>query len=139
MIGKLAGFAMGVPASDSQSYFILLHMLLLLIGVFVALRYQPTESSFLEDIKQGMKAVGAYSISNAVFLYFFYKLVDTQYFPNRVAEIIARTPPEKVDNVVQFFTPFNWTTVSLLAWMLSGSLYTVLFTLLHRKVLRKFK
>lgn len=147
MIGKLAGFALGIPASDSQSYFILLHMLLLLIGVFVALRYQPTDSSFLEDIKQGMKAVGAYSIANAIFLFFFYKTIDIAYFPNRIASMVARTndlPPGKtIEDIAatyeQFFTAFNWSTLSLLAWMLSGLLYTVLFTVLHRKVLRKFK
>lgn len=147
MIGKLAGFAYGVSAGDSQSFFILMHIFLLLVGVFFALRMQTPDSSFLEDVKQGMKAVGVYSMASAFFMYVYYKFIDTQYFPNKIASMVANTDlaatgktSEDITTTYEtFFTAFNWTTLSLVAWMLAGLIYTVLLTLLHRKVLRKLQ
>ncbi|MFT6844824.1 MAG: hypothetical protein ACJAUV_001012 [Flavobacteriales bacterium] len=147
MTGKLVGYATDVSASSSQTFFILLHILLLLVGVFLTLRLQPSQNSFLEDVKMGMKTVGLYSISNALFLYIFYKFIDVTYFATKIADMVdktdlsaARKTAEEVSATYEtFFTAFNWSTLSLVAWMVMGLIYTVLLTLLHRKVLRKFQ
>lgn len=147
IIGKLLSFAAGVPSGSSQPFFILIHLLLLLVGVFFALLWQNNASGFIEDVKEGMKTVGIYSSANAIFLFFYYKFVDVNHFPNRIAAIVEKTnelPAGKsIDEMTatyeQFFTAFNWATISLVSWIIVGLLYTLIFTILHRKVLRKFK
>lgn len=147
VIAKLVAFMAGVSAQDTQTGFIIGHLLLILLGVFFAQMFQPADSTFIEDVKMSMKNVGTYSIINAAFLFIYYKYIDIAYFPNRIASMVEQTNnlPEgtSVEQVTEtyelFFTAFNWSTLSLLAWMITGVIYTLLFTAFHRKFLRKFK
>lgn len=143
MAMKVFAFYYGIGGVDQGKYVILLHLFLILLGTFVTVTTANKESDWVDQIKTGMKAVSTYAILYCIFLYFHYKYIDTIYFEERISAIATSLPEEGKNkgekNLNSFFTPFNYATITLVSFMVSGAIYTFLITALDRKVLRNIK
>jgi len=140
---KVFAFYYGIGGVEQGMYVIFLHLFLIMIAAYVAVTSTNKESDWVDQIKRGMKAVSTYAILYCIFLYFHYKYIDTIYFEERISAIAAGLPEEGknkgMKNLNSFFTPFNYATITLVSFMVSGAIYTFLITALDRKVLRNFK
>lgn len=123
---------------------IFLHLLIVLICVIYAIWPRPGINAFLSDVKNGVKLAGVYAVLIAAFVFIYYSYIDSDFFPNMTEKIaqgtIAETPdkdPEEIETGVKsFFTPFNYTTITLIGYFCAGVFYSLLFAALKRVVLR---
>lgn len=140
---KLFGFYYQIGGADQGSYFVMLHLLLLLIGAFAGIRMSASDVHSIELFKNGMRAVATYTILYCAYLYVHYKFIDAMYFETRIDEIVQNSPEasrgQNEKNFRSVFTPFNYATITLLGFVASGALYTFLLTVLESKVMRRFK
>lgn len=141
---RLALFAMGRPPEGTD--FMLVHFLAIVTIVFftgqrmlTADRYCP----FPDMLRDGFRNAAVYSLLFAVFIFAYYKLVEPQYFGDKidmlVAAGVAEGQPEDVirPRLEQFFTPFNYTTMTFFSLLIVGAFNAFAIGLLHHKVLRK--
>lgn len=140
---KALAFYYQIGGADQGSYFVMLHLLLLLVAAFAAIRVSEKEAPGIELFKNGMRAVATYTILYCAYLFVHYKYLDAMYFEERIAQIVEHSPEAGRDqnekNFRSVFTPFNYATITLLGFIASGALYTFLLSVLESKVLRRFR
>ncbi|MEO8067094.1 MAG: DUF4199 family protein [Flavobacteriales bacterium] len=123
-----------------------IHLLALLFIVFfaqhAALR-KDREITFPMLVRTGFRNAAVYALLIAVFAYVLYVWIDPLYFPihinDRVDMAIADGIPE-ADARQRFeaiFSPLNYATITLVAFMGAGIVYALLVGALHHKMLRK--
>ncbi|MCB0760445.1 MAG: DUF4199 family protein [Flavobacteriales bacterium] len=123
------------------------------------------ESTFLDDLKDSMKEAGLYVIIVVVFIFLYLKVIDPELLQSRVNEGVAAmeeilrdpakleetrnlrpdlkdmTPEELIaqyrSSQEQILSPGVTTALSLFALMSVSVLYSIVTTLLFRKVLLK--
>ncbi|MFN3916447.1 MAG: DUF4199 family protein [Flavobacteriales bacterium] len=142
--------------------------LFLLLAVFISIRKETKlrkgiPTSFLVDIKTGLKAVGVYALSITVFVYFYYNFIVPDYTIAKVetvraaaqahdfAELQRISPKEyggmsheefvelMVKNAQYWLNPSKVVPITLLGLMLIGFIYTFILTAINRRVLSKFR
>jgi len=123
-----------------------IHLLALLLVVFFAQRgamQADRNITFPMLVRTGFRNAAVYALLIAVFAYALYVWIDPLYFPIHinervdlaVADGIAEADARK--RFETMFSPFNYATLTLVAFMGAGIVYALLVGAFHHKVLRK--
>jgi hypothetical protein len=141
---RLALHAAGRPADGTD--FMLVHFLAMITTVFFGgmrlLRSDP-QASFPSLLRDGFRHAALYAVLMLLFLWFYYTQVETDVFARKIEERVAMAisegqPGDLVrTRMEQFFTPFNYATITFFALLAVGALQSFLIALLHHKVLRR--
>jgi len=115
----------------------LLWILLAAISAMVPNRHEP----FAIVVKGGVQNVGKYALVLGISLFIYYKWIDVDYFPRRIAELISAANPQgeaelqrAQEGLTQFFTPGMYATISTMGLLLMGTFYALLGTLALKKL-----
>ena len=123
-----------------------IHLLLLLAAVFMA-GWQAMKADATVEVaglfKAGFRAAMTYAVVAALFAYALYSWLDPTFFPIKVNALVdqaikeGHTEAEAREKVGHFFSPFNYATITLAAFMVIGAIDSMVCALLHHKLLRK--
>lgn len=142
--------------------------LFLLLAVFFSIRKETSlrkgaPTSFLVDIKTGLKAAGIYAVSISIFVYLYYNVIVPDYTEAKIETIrltaeahdfaeLQQIAPEEyggmsheefidlmVENARFWLNPTKVVPITLLGLMMTGFVYTFILTAINRKVLNKFR
>lgn len=145
IILKMVVFLTGQQFTDFDLYLGLGYVFLLMTAIFITIRNHKLKvggtSSFVDDIKAGMKVTALYAILMSAFLYAYYTLIDPDYFTIMLqqkvaeAEVAGNTNIEEVKKAGEFvLSPYFQSTVSLVIFMIVGVFYSSLITFFVRKM-----
>ena len=120
---------------------------IIMIGIFMGIRLfkaqMPSKTSFLADVKAGMKVAGMYAVFMSGFVYVYYNYIDPSYFEIKLAnqmELLAANGAEKgalkkaKDTGEFVLSPYFQSTVTLILFILFGTFYSSIITFFVRKV-----
>src|SRR5690606_24675287 len=138
-------FVSGRQFTEIDLYLSLGYVFLLMTAIFLSIRNHKLHfgsgSTFSEDFKAGMKVTAIYAILMSVFLYCYYTFIDPNYFTimlqQKVAEAMeaGNTNIKEIEKAGEFvLTAYFQSTVSLVAFLMAGGLYSLLIAFLVRKV-----
>ena len=143
---RLILFYTGHPPEGTD--FMIVHFLANVTVVFFTdqrLLSTNSDAGFPDLMREGFKSAAMYALLFTAFIWIYYAYVQDRYFEHRVNEMVqlgmAEGQPEKIirPRLQQFFTPFNYTTITFFALLLTGALNALLLGMLHHKVLRKMR
>lgn len=125
-----------------------IHLLFMLAAVFLA-GWQAMKADAAVEVaglfKAGFRAAMTYAVIAALFAYALYSWLDPTFFPIKVNAMVdqaikeGRTEAEAREKVGAFFSPFNYATITLAAFMVIGAIDSMVSALLHHKLLRKVR
>ncbi|MCB9193737.1 MAG: DUF4199 domain-containing protein [Flavobacteriales bacterium] len=128
--------------------FMLVHLFALIVIVFFAgqrqMRSEPT-SGYPALVREGFKAAAVYTILYAVFIWGYFHTIDPRAFPDRIQRMVdmaeqeGRPVKEARERLTQFFTPFNYATMTFFGLLVIGAFNAFLLGALHHKVLRRLR
>ncbi len=142
---RLALFALDRPAEGTD--FMLVHLLAMATVVFFTghrLLMRDPGTTFPDLLRENFRNAAIYALAMGVFLWIYFAVVEHGSFAARIDELVARGvadgQPEAVirPRMEQFFTPFNYATISFLAMLAAGAFHTLFIGALQHKVLRRF-
>ena len=143
---RLLLFQMGRPPVGTE--FMLVHFLALATIVFFvgqAMLARDARSSFPHLVREGFKSAAVYALIYGIFILVYYRVVEPEHFAARVNAMVERGieqgQPEAVirPRMEQFFTPFNYASMTFFALLAVSGFNALTIGLLHHKVLRRFK
>lgn len=139
---KLAVFFLNLPAEFGiYGYF-----LFILIALFFGLRKhfeRKGYKSFGNTLKEGMRISSVYSITITIFTWLYYKFVDTDFLPSRLAERVFEAKElgyseEQIEQVRQtgefFFSVSIHTSFTLFGFMIVGLVYSIIWAAIFWKM-----
>lgn len=143
---RLILFYTGHPPEGTD--FMLVHFLAVVTVVYftdhrLLLRDAGTPFPFL--VREGFKSAALYALLYTAFIWAYYGAIEDGYFAQRVNDMVARGIAEgQPENVIrprlrQFFTPFNYATITFFALLATGGFNALLIGILHHKVLRRLR
>lgn len=141
---RLALFYFGYESTETSKYIFLLHILFILLSVFFSIiqfrKFFPDKNAFTDLLKQGLKAGGMYSFIMAGFLWLFYGAINEDTFTAKRENLISQQidgqnlstddQAKARENIESFFTPLNYSTISLLGFLVISFFYALGITLL---------
>jgi hypothetical protein len=151
IILRLIAFFGGYINSQTGQYVIFMHLLFVLLSVFFAIRnIAPGNGTdrerLMDELKTGAKAGGLYAVISTAFVFIYFKLIDTTYFPAKREQLIAAQlkagapDAEKVrQNVEGFFSIGNYTAVTLIGLVVVGLIYTLVLVVVNRYIIERMK
>ena len=132
------------------------------LALYQLKRQQSEETSLLADIKNGLKSGVPYTVIVAVFLYIFYGNINPEFNKMQIEKTQAKIEkvfnnPEEYKKLKEsnptfevmtkeelmkemktgpqtFYTPGTTMTVSLLAMLLLATLYSILVSVIYRRI-----
>jgi hypothetical protein len=123
-----------------------IHLLFMLAAVFIA-GWQLLKTDPAAEVpalfKTGFRAAMIYAVIAALFAYALYSWIDPTFFPIKMNALVdqaikeGHTEAEAREKVGAFFSPFNYATITLAAFMIIGAIDAMVCALLHHKFLRK--
>lgn len=143
---RLGLFFAGIPPVGTQ--FMLVHFLCIVTIVFFVghgMLNRDLRTSFPHLMREGFKSAAVYALFYGIFILIYYKTVEPAYFADRVDAMVARGveqgQPESVirPRMEQFFTPFNYASMTFFALLAVGGFNALAVGLLHHKLLRRIK
>jgi hypothetical protein len=143
---RLILFAMGRPPEGTD--FMLVHLLAVVTIVFFTdhtLVGRDVRVPFPTLMREGFKNAALYAVLFGVFIWIYYRTVEAGYFEARIDDMVARGvaegQPEEVirPRLTQFFTPFNYATITFFALLIFGAFNALVLGLLHHKLLRRYR
>ena len=147
---KMTVYAAGLQFTVYEKAYFFLNLFVLMTGIFLGIRLfkniQPVKTSFLADVKAGMKVASMYAVLFSVFIYIYYNNIDTSYFEIKlqnqlkVAEENGFTTQDlsKAKETGEFIlSPYFQSTVTLIGFILLGTFYSSILTFFMRKVRRE--
>lgn len=135
---RLALFYFGFESQESGRYIFLLHILMILLSVFFGImafaRAYPNQRNFTAFLKQGLKSGGLYTFILTGFLMVFYGWINPETFEAKKEVLIqsqlesaGNISPEQLakaqSNMEEFFTVFNYSTISMLGFLVITIFY----------------
>jgi len=133
------------------------------VGLFLQKMKDTEETSALYDIKNGMAAGLPYVLLVSIFIYLYYAKINPEYYQNKIAEkevavekmvndpkaleefkktmedaevmTKAEIEAKLKENIRKGGTPGFTTTLSLLALMILATVYSILVTVIYRKIM----
>lgn len=144
VIVKMLVFVTGNQFSDIGRYAIFVNIFIIMIAVFWGIREHKknvgNQSTYLEDVKEGMKTASWFAIILSVFVYCYYNYIDTKYFAIRLQENLELAESQNMDvekaretgEIV--LSPFFHTTMTLIGFILMGAFYSTLIAFFMRKM-----
>ena len=134
---ELEGFTFGLVLLG------LVTLLVFLCGHFT-LKEEPN-APLPMIFRAGLRGSALFALLYALFLLFFFKVLNTAEFPMRVAGLIhdnvAQGVPEEEArrNITAFFTPGRYAFLTFVGLLSTGAAQALIFALLLHKVLRKLR
>ncbi len=149
---------------EVYGYVLLINPLFLLLAVTFGLRASKSQSkeasSFLRDVKTGMKAGVLYALIVALFTFLYHRSIDPDFFEDRKEKVIVslkkeiehreklkeeekEVPPGTIDieqtrqSLNTMSSPFSVMTLTLLGLITLSIIYAMVVAALDRKVLSK--
>lgn len=140
-------FLSGSEMSQWQPYFVFAHLFLIIVCIVFAIRKYIPGESFVDNLKKAVRAGGVYALVTALLVFVYYQFIDVHYFPEMQEkllrdEILANpeVDTEKArEGINQFFSIFNYTTITLVGFLVAAIAYSLLAAGLKRLMMRKRK
>ncbi|HRH37878.1 MAG TPA: DUF4199 domain-containing protein [Flavobacteriales bacterium] len=133
--------------SPEGAEFLIVHFLAVITAVFITdqkLLRTNKDVTFPELMREGFKSAAVYAILVSIFIWVFYTWVDMHYFEQRVNAMVhqgvlaGKKEQDIRPNIMRFFTPFNYTTITFFTLLITGALNALVIAAIHHKVLRRF-
>ncbi len=151
VIYKLILYLAGLGSDQMAMFSIFGYLLIILVGSFFAVRnfkLRNQGSTFLDDVKAGMKATTLFALLFSAYIYVHYSYVDTHYFPQLRQERIelaekeaAKNPeydPKGIEEMKKFgetwSRPQPHSTITLFALTITGAVYSLLIAVMMRRL-----
>lgn len=143
---RLLLFYMGRPPEGTD--FMLVHFLAIITLVFFTGQRALSADSrtpFPDIMRDGFRNAAVYALLFGVFIFIYYKVVEPMYFADKINVLvnagIADGQPEDVirPRIEQFFTPFNYASMTFFALLAFGGFNALVIGLIHHKLLRRFR
>lgn len=145
---KMAIYAGNWQFTGYERIYFFGNMFVIMIGVFLGIRLfkeiSAEKTSFMGDIKAGIKVAGMYAVLMSLFVYVYYTFIDPSYFPLKIDDQMAlleesgrATGGELAQSreTAQFIlAPYFQSTVTMILFLLLGTFYSSLITFFVRKV-----
>jgi hypothetical protein len=143
---RTALFYTGVEPEPAVVIFSLMGSITLLtfLSGHVELREEPN-APLPSIFRAGLRASAVFALLYALFLFFFFKVLNTSEFPMRIAgivhESVARGIPEADarHNMEAFFTPGKYAFLTFIALLSLGAVNALIFAIVQHKFLRRFR
>lgn len=141
---RLVLFSMGRPPEGTD--FMLVHFLAIVTLVFFTgqrMLAADRDRPFPDMLRDGFRNSAVYALLFGIFIFVYYKLVEPEYFALKIDDLVnagvAENQPEEVirPRIEQFFTPFNYASMTFFSLLAVGAFNAITIGLLHHKVLRK--
>ncbi|MCB0802308.1 MAG: DUF4199 domain-containing protein [Flavobacteriales bacterium] len=147
MLMKMLVFAGGYQFTDYEKIYFFGNLFIIMVGTFLGIRLfkniHVEKTTFLADVKAGMKVAGMYAVLMSFFVYVYYTYIDVDYFEiklSRQLELMAESGADKLAlNQARktggfVLSPYFQSTVTLILYLLFGSFYASIITFFVRKV-----
>ncbi|MFT7085977.1 MAG: hypothetical protein ACJAV5_001700 [Vicingaceae bacterium] len=119
---------------------------IMMIGIFLGIRLykqlNERKTSFLSDVKAGMKVAAMYAVLMAAFAYLYYSLIDSEYLVLKLETQIQTAIENGANegNVIKhrengsfFLSAYFMSTITLVGFIILGTFYSSLITFFVRK------
>ncbi len=119
----------------------------MMTGIFLGIRLykqlNEKKTSFLSDVKAGMKVAGMYAVLMAAFAYLYYSFIDSEYLMLKLEAQIQTAIENGANdgNVTKhrengsfFLSAYFMSTITLVGFIILGTFYSSLITFFVRKV-----
>jgi len=139
-------FVMDRPPEGTD--FMLVHFMAIVTVVFFtgqAHLSRDIRTPFPDLLRDGFKHAAVYAVLYSAFILVYYNTVEADHFRLRVDRMVAQGmaegQPEAVirPRLTQFFTPFNYGTITFFALLIVGAFNAFVLGLLHHKVMRRLR
>ena len=144
---KLIVFAGNYQYTSVEQFSIFGNIFVLLTGVFLGIQQfknrVQTKTSFLQDVKAGMRVAALYAIFITLFVYLYYSFIDNTYFSVKLSnqiQLLEQSEEGSAANIKKakelgafILSPFFHSTVTLIGFLILGSFYAAIITFLVRK------
>lgn len=130
-----------------ENIYFLGNPLIMMTGIFMGIRLfkdiSTEKTTFLADVKAGMKVAGMYAVLMAAFAYAYYSYIDPDYFTIKLNEQIELVKANGAtnqeiakhrENGSFFLSAYFMSTVILIGFIILGTFYSSLLTFFIRKV-----
>ena len=147
---KMVIFAIHLQFTAYERVYFFGNLFVIMVGVFLGIRLfkslNKEKTSFIADVKAGMKVVGIYAVLMSVFVYVYYSFIDPSYFDIKLADQISlatihaeetgeKLSIKQIEDTGKFIlSPYFQSTVTLILFLLLGTFYSSLITFFVRKV-----
>jgi len=140
---KMLIYFLNLQFSGYERAVIFGNVFILMTGVYLGIKLfkkeEASKTTFLQDVKAGMRIASLYAVFMTGFIYLYYSSIDSTYFDQRFADQMSLVEPNNpnFDNIKQtaefVLSPFFQSTVTLIGFLLLGSFYAAILTFLLRK------
>ena len=144
IVAKLVLFLLDLSQQTMAITTMFVNLLVILVGSFFAVRYfkiNNPASDMKSEIKAGMRATTMFALFLSIFVLIYYNYIDTQYFPNMIAErvkLASENPEIDLEQVRKtgemLFSPRTHACITLLGLTITGAIYSIILVLLLRNV-----
>ncbi len=143
---RLLLFKMGRPPEGTD--FMIVHFLAIVTLVFFTGQRMLSEDArrpFPDLLRDGFRNAALYALLLGAFLLLYYKVIEPHYFADKINDLVSRGvaegQPEDVirPRMEQFFTPFNYASMTFFSLLAVGVFNALVIGLLHHKVLRRLR
>ena len=138
-------FYAGVELDPAVIIFSLMGIITLLTFLSGHLELREEPNAPLPAIfRAGLRGSALFALIYALFLFFFFKVLNTSEFPMRIASIVHERAPgvseaDARHNMESFFTPGKYAFLTFVGLLSMGAVNALIFAILQHKVLRKFR
>ncbi|GAB4380583.1 MAG: hypothetical protein Kow0075_11950 [Salibacteraceae bacterium] len=137
---KLSYFRWFYPDPEFDNYVRFGYLLLLLLSVFLSLRFYAMtikKTEFGTMVKEGMKSVSIFALILSGFTYLYYEVINPEYFAGRISDVASQVKQmpnsEQAVKTAEFvFNSFTHTTITLVGIMVAGFFYVLILALIQR-------
>lgn len=149
---KMIVYTMNWQQTNYEKVYFFMNVFILMTGIFFGIRNfkkrETVKTNFMEDLKAGMKVAAMYAIFLSLFVFFYYKIIDPNYFAVRLeeqinaaresnlsAEISEQINIEQARQTGEFvLSAFFQSTITLIGFIILGSFYSSLIAFFLRKI-----
>ena len=139
-------FYAGVEPDPAVIIFSLMGIITLLTFLSGHLELRAEPNAPLPAIfRSGLRGSALFALLYALFLYFFFKVLNTSEFPMRIGSIVhdsvARGVPEAEarKSIEAFFTPTKYAFLTFIGLLSLGAVNALFFAVVQHKLLRRFR
>src|SRR5690606_26190566 len=106
---------------------------------------RDVSAGMAEFLRGGFTSAALYALLTGIFIWFHFNMIETEHFPDRWNEMVAagvaegKSEDEIRPQIEQFFSPFNYASLTFFGLLLIGAINAVLIAALHHKLLRKVR
>ena len=128
--------------------FMLVHLLAISTVIFIS-GYRTLQADRSASVpmllRTNFRSAAVYALCMAIFLWCYFKWAEPHHFQQRIDALVwkgvAEGQPELVirPRMEAFFTPFNYSTITLAGLLIAGAMLTLLAAVFQHKVLRRLK